>query len=160
MRLSRAKDVAYFMVSVNDLEYGDLVLPADKTLKALLRKNTWQMGDSAANRRALKPGDYLVFYLAGTNRSYFAATARVSSETRAIFEDYSDPRRVPKLPFMELELDLSDVVIWKTPKPVRPLLEKLSFVEPRLMKYWGLYFRQAMRRLTKKDYSLIVRGAK
>lgn len=62
------------------------------------------------------------------------------------------------LPFMSLAFDLKNVKRWKKPVLAVDLLERLEFVEPRLMRYWGLYFRQALRRISKRDFATITRG--
>lgn len=64
------------------------------------------------------------------------------------------------LPWMDLEFQMADVDLWEQPVPVRPLLPQLSFVEDRLMQYWGLYFRKATRKLDKKDYDTMIRAHK
>lgn len=142
--------VQYFMVSVNEIEYRGAVVGARQVLEALLEGGKWQLGESAANRRALKCGDRLVFYVGGKRGQAFVGEATVGSEPVPI----ADHR--PKLPFMKLELELEDAELWPVAVPVRPLLERLSFVEGRLLKYWGLYFRQSVRKLSRADYDMIM----
>ena len=124
----------------------------------LFDHGTWQLGDQAANRKYLQAGDRLVFYASGRKRMHFLGTAEVASLPREMNDADRGLFDGADLPFMSLAFDLKNVKRWKKPVPAVDLLERLEFVEPRLMKYWGLYFRQALRRISKSDYDTITRG--
>lgn len=145
MRSSKTPEVSYYMVCINDLETVDECLSAEEILNVLTRAGVWQLGESAANRARISPGDRLVFYMAGHRRCYLAGTATVASPPEPILKGQ-------RLPFMELSFAIRDVDIWEEPTPIRPLLRKLSFVEERLIPYWGLYFRGGTRKLSPRDF--------
>mgnify|MGYP000231291973 CR=1 FL=1 len=146
----------HYIVTVNDVELGDDKFKADDILRRMVEHRRWQLGERGAGRSSIKPGDQLVFYLAGKHRYCFAGVAEVGSAPDEIPEDSPIRFDGRPLPFMDLEFELADVTLWDTPVAVRPLLPKLSFVEERLIPYWGLYFRQATRRITKKDFAAIL----
>ena len=153
----REREVAFYMVSVNDIEaYGDTV-QAEAILRSLTAEEIWQMNGQAANRAALRPGDRLVFYMAGAKRQYIAGTATVASVPEPIPPGIRIAVDGMELPFMDIQFSIADVDLWDKREPIRPLLEKLSFVEKRLLPYWGLYFRQATRKVRKRDFGILTR---
>jgi len=146
----RKQETSYYMVSINDVETSRQLIPAEKVLEVLAKAGVWQISEYAHGRTSMSPGDRLVFYMAGKDRRYLAGTATVASKPVPIPEGQN-------MPFMRLSFSITDIDIWDEPTPIRPLLPKLSFVEERLIRYWGLYFRQATRRLSKEDFQILTR---
>lgn len=148
----------YLIANVNKLEAKGRTYTPETILGVLLERRLWQLNEKAANRKALQPGDLLVFYVGGPKRRHFIGTAEVASEVRELADADKGLFDGESLPFIDLAFDLKKVRLWKKPKPAAELLESLSFIEPRLRQYWGLYFRQALRQISKEDYETIVKG--
>jgi len=117
VRKAQRRKRNHHMVSVNDLELGDMPIGADDIFRTLTAEKRRQLGELAANRNALTPGDRLVFYMAGRNRYCFVASGTVASRRWAIPDDARALFSGDNLPFMDLEFEIADVQIW--PKPVR-----------------------------------------
>lgn len=148
----------HFLVSINTLEHRGVKYSPEEIFETLMDAGYWELGPDGANRTRLSPGDLLVFYMSGKGRYQLVGTATVASPPAAKCD--ADPILFGDrdLPFMKYRFAIKDQVKWGKPRPIHPLLTKLSFIEARLVPYWGLYFRQATRLLTKDDYVTLTRG--
>jgi len=131
---------------------------ADIASKAIFGKliatGSWYLADYTAFRRDYKPGDRIVFYLAGRGSRYFVGTAvvagavvEVGKANRGILCDFG-------LYGYKYELPLSDIVVWDNPKPIKPMVPDLAFIKDK--RYYGLHLRQGAARISESDYRLIV----
>ncbi len=129
-----------FQVSDQKTEHGQR--KAQEVFDILVAQNSvWGFGLNAANRKAIAPGDKVLFYLTGTDNQYFAGAATLISgaydnppESRSLFLDENT-----------LRIDLQDVLV---------------FPEPRYRKeISGLEWRPAMgssSKIIEKDYLTVL----
>lgn len=138
----------YIFVVADQSKYGKS-RSADETYTYLMRKNTWGFGENTSHRNEIKSGDTAVFYQAGGGGQKFLGTVTLAS---GAYKDSSS-----KDLFIDPEtykIDLDKVSVWDTPKPIEPLVEKLSFIKEK--QYWGTYFQGGCRKITAEDYSIIL----
>jgi predicted RNA-binding protein len=116
----------------------------------------WGLGERTPNRRNLKEGDRVVFYV-GLPEKVFAGTAQLASDSYRLTAEeasrYSHGR--PHLKD-EYGVRLSDIESWEEPRPVEPLAPALDFIENE--PYWYSYFQGGVREITDDDYLTIVHG--
>lgn len=115
----------------------------------LMAKEAWGLHPSTAARAKLTPGSAIVFYLGGKHQT-FLGTARTKGEA------YLDKSGASDGWYLEpgtYRVDLQDITIWDRPKPIKPLLKKLSFIKNILS--WGAYLQGGVRRIDEDDYRLI-----
>lgn len=115
----------------------------------LMHKGIWGLHPTTASRANIKSGDRLVFYLGGKNQKFLGMAKAVSeayfdkSSSENIFLDPTTYR-----------IDVSDITIWDRPKPIRPLLRKLSFIKN--VDTWGPYLQGGIRKISEADFNTII----
>ena len=123
-------------------------ISADAIYRELMSKNVWGLHPRTAQRAKVVKGDNLVFYVAGVEQ-HFVGTAVASSSTyfdeknKELFYDEST-----------MQMDIEQINIFDTPKPIKPLLNKLSFIKN--PQHWGPYLMGGVRKLNNTDFQTIV----
>ena len=146
-------NVAYYILIANRLGFGDRAVRPGDVIRELLPHKLWLLPNMAPYVLQFDRGDHFLVY-AGKESSFYA-----SAEGAGRVSDL-DPTLVPSdLPglggFFRYMLRFRSVTLFPTPLPASAVLSKLSFVQNR--KYWGLHFRQSVRRISEKDFQVIVR---
>ncbi len=105
-----------------------------------IEEKKWPIFTFTPNRKKLKTGDRIIFYKAGIEGKKFLGTAKLNSdlniETR-----------------LGYSISLTDIKIWKRPRSVEKLLDKLEFIRDR--KAWGRFFQGGVIKINGKDYTII-----
>ena len=101
----------------------------------------WPIYTLTRRRKDLKPGDKIVFYLAGLHNMKLLGTAKISSKLH-----------VDKV--HDFTVDISDVAIWKKPKPMKELVSSLGFIKNK--SNWGLSIQGGVVSLPPQDYETII----
>src|ERR1700730_7302121 len=125
----------------------------EDVLKQRFTDQFWGLGERTPNRRALKAGDKVVFYLGFPHRT-FAASAVLASDSFALSpsqqEDLSHGMYFYRAPY---GVRLSEISTWEHPCRVEDVLPSLSFIENK--DNWGVYFQGGVRYLTERDFEVI-----
>jgi hypothetical protein len=121
------------------------------------RDQFWGLGEKTPNRRALKAGDEVIFYL-GTPHRAFAASAMLASDSFAV----PAPEREKLSHGMEFYraqfgVRLTETKLWERPCRVEDVLSALSFIENK--ENWGVYFQGGVRYLPEGDFEAITERA-
>ena len=77
-------------------------------------KSAWGFGLHTANRKAIKTGDKVLFYLTGVDNQVFVGAATLAS---GAYEDKSEDSKDWYLDPETLRIDLKDAIIFDSPKP-------------------------------------------
>jgi hypothetical protein len=107
--------MAHYVFQVSDQSIYGKQRTAVEVFNFLVKnKNAWGFGVHTANRKVIKPGDKILFYLTGSKNQYFAGSATLKSgaykePTNESQEWYLDPET--------LRIDLEDVMVFDEPKP-------------------------------------------
>jgi len=117
-----------------------------KELRERLSYKEWPIYHYTPNRKRLRAGDKVIFYLAGTGGSKFAGNCTLSSKLKG------------KESGLDYTVDLADIAVWKTLLDVHDVLEDLIFVSRK--DSWGSYFQGGAISIHEKDYKLILSKAK
>ena len=143
-----------FIVTQHKID-GEL-LTAEAILTQRVNDLFWGLGEKTPNRRALKKGDRVVFYV-GLPQKVFAATATLASDSFQL----SDKQKVEfghgkKFYLSDYGVMLSDTQVWNTRRFVEDLIPNLKFIENK--ENWYVYFQGGVRQITEIDFRTIIQG--
>jgi len=147
--------VAEYLLVANRLGFGEQALRPNEVIKTLLPNRLWLLPETAPLVRKFAAGDRFLIYAGG--ESAFYAVAEGSGPPTGV--DMSIvPQHFPGLGgFFQYMLRFREVTMFTQPVSAAHVLDRLSFVKDR--RYWGLYFRHSVRRISRRDFDLIVRHA-
>jgi hypothetical protein len=117
----------------------------------------WGLGTRTQNRKNLRKGDKVVFYIARPEQ-VFAGTAELASDC---FDLNSQEQRALShdSPFFTAEhgVRLEAIETWERSRPMAPLSPMLNFIKnPR---QWWTHLQGGVRQVDETDYTTIVSGA-
>jgi hypothetical protein len=106
----------YYIFNVSDQQNYAKKRSAKETFNELVKENNiWGFGLNTANRKAIKAGEKVIFYLTGKDNQIFAGAATLAS---GAYEDNSEKSSTLFLkPNETLRIDLKDVIVFDQPKP-------------------------------------------
>jgi Endonuclease NucS len=116
----------------------------------------WGLGKKTPNRRDLKAGDRVVFYL-GLPHKAFAASAVLESDSFDL-----NPTQQANLSHgmefyrTEYGVRLVETNTWEQPRRVETVVQELSFIQN---DNWGVYLQGGVRYLPEADFEAIMRGS-
>jgi len=144
----------YLLIKRGSPDASGRELSALRSAECLLGCGIWPLWEHTRNRKAIKAGDQVGVYLAGS--SQVVATANV----RAVEHWTTELRR--RYPLMldgtpHAVVMLSDVKMLDPPIDVRSRLDRLSFIKPGVAK-WGVAFMGGTRATSAADFSALTVG--
>ena len=146
----------YWLFVVTSQKADGQIVEADEILRQRFRDRFWGLGEKTPNRRALKQGDQVVFYV-GKPHLAFAATSTLASDSFALTSEQKQQFSHGKAMYTtDYGVHLENAVQWDNPKLVKDLAPSLSFIENTLN--WGAYFQGGVRQLSEDDFRIIVEG--
>lgn len=133
------------------VEYG----PED-ILKQRFSDRFWGLGEKTPNRRAVQPGDKVVFYTGNPHKSFAgSATLRSASFTLSPTEQ-EQLAHGTDLFHANYGVWLEDPVIWEQARRVEDLLASLDFIKNKIS--WYAHFQGGVRQLGERDFQTICSG--
>ena len=134
---------------------GELLL-AEDILNQRMADQFWGLGEKTPNRRSLKKGDLVVFYV-GLPRKVFAASAQLDSDSFELNKEQKENYGHSKKFYSpDYGVMLTNVQIWKTAHFVEDLVPNLVFIENK--ENWFAYFQGGVRQVSEEDYRTITEG--
>lgn len=105
----------YYVFQVSDQsKYGKQKTGQEVFDFLVKEKSVWGFGYHTANKKAIQPGDKVLFYLTGADNQVFVGAATLKS---GAYEDATGKSKDWYLDPETLRIDLEDVVIFPEPKP-------------------------------------------
>lgn len=150
---------AHYLVIANNINaLSGEVIPAREVYTVLMDHGFWDFAERAPFFRKFKPGDKLVFYLAGVKERRFVGTATVAEAPREKTKGDIDPFAPARVPFYPWRVTLKDIKRWGDGKTFYTFVNKLSFLntEETPLQYIGLKFKGGLRALTEEDYRILL----
>lgn len=148
--------INYWIFVVNDDKIGKEKKKGIEIYNQRMSDAFWGIGERTPNRKRLKKGDKVVFYLAGSEGQKFLGTCTlVSGFDELGKEEWEKTRHGP---FFQTRhgAKLKDIERWDTLRPIHPLIENLGFIaKPEI---WGNYLQGGIRSISEDDYNLIMSG--
>lgn len=154
-KLSESQSLAFLLLVADGWDSRGARVPAEKIAEHRLSSARWPIYAGTKNRLALAPGSRVVIYVGGASS---AVAQHVIA--KGIIGEVRKPRRHeavegPDLlsddPFIILEL--TQVEVLRPPIPIKPLLERLTILNPGPK--WGAGLVGGCRRLTDADFHLL-----
>jgi len=112
--------MAHFVFQVSDQSAYGKQRSAQEVFDFLVKeKSAWGFGKNTPNRKAIQPGDRVLFYLTGANNQTFVGAATLKTgayenKSKESQEWYLDPET--------LRIDLQDIVLFPEPRPRKNFL--------------------------------------
>jgi hypothetical protein len=107
--------MAFYVFQVSDQSAYGKQKKAIEVFNFLVRDNhVWGFGSHTPNRKAIKPGDKIIFYIVGQNNQNFVGMARLKT---GAYENRNSDSQMLFLDPETLRIDLEDVTIFDEPKP-------------------------------------------
>jgi RecB family endonuclease NucS len=156
MDLRKHYDMNHWLFTVTQKKTDGGAFDAHQILKQRLDDMFWGLGERTPNRRYLKAGDRVVFYV-GIPHMVFAASATLGSDSFALTDvqknqyDHGNP-----LFRAEHGVLLENIQRWDSPRLVKDLVPNMKFIENK--ENWGAYFQGGVRQLSEDDFRVIVEG--
>jgi len=149
-----ATEQRYFVFIVNKGQGVHGKLPARQIYERLMPLGVWGIGERTPYRKELHKGSRVVFYQAGKGGQKFIGTATIASELRPMSDAQAAARRAVGIEPARYDLDLVNIDIWKDPKPVVDMLQRLQFISNK--DHFGVHFQGGVKRIDEADYYTIV----
>lgn len=116
----------------------------------------WGLGERTANRRNVRKGDAVVFYIARPE-SAFGGTARLSSDSFTLTSDQQEQYGHDSDFFTaDYGVLLDNIVTWETSRAVAALAHELELIEN--PEQWWAYLQGGIRQISEADYAKILSG--
>lgn len=113
----------------------------------------WGLGEKTPNRRALKRGDQVIFYL-GTPHKAFAASAVLASDSFTLSavqqEELCHGMEFYRAPY---GVRLEQTSIWERQCRAEEVVPSLSFIENK--ENWGIYLMGGVRYIPENDFRIV-----
>ena len=107
--------MSYYVFQVSDQSVQGKSRKAIEVFNFLVRDNSvWGFGRHTANRKAIKPGDSVLFYLTGPSNQTFVGSATLTS---GAYENKDPKMQNLYLDPETLRIDLDDVSVFSEPRP-------------------------------------------
>jgi predicted RNA-binding protein len=148
----------YWIFVVTDSNIGNKQMMAKDTFDQCIKDQFWGIGKKTANRKRLKKGDIVVFYLGGREGQMFLGNCRLDSKPVLVSKlDKKERRRLNRpRPFFSAEYGvyLTDIEVWPSPRPIQDLVSDLEFIRDK-DRYW-VHLQGGVRAISEDDYRIIV----
>ncbi len=143
----------YYMVIINNLQFGEKVTDAREIVRLLFENKIWLFSPFTPKVNSLRACDRLLVYAAGKGNRCFLGESTLVEPPKAL---HTVPKQLKNLATIySLGSGITDEILWPDVKPIMDLLPKLSFVKDK--KNYGLYLRQGLRELSEEDY-IVIKG--
>jgi len=107
-----------------------------------LETGNWPIFVNTRNRHSLRPGDDVVFYMAGDLGRNFVGISKISSRL-IIIKDKIDNY-----------VEIGCTKVWKKPKSIEDLLSELKFIKNK--SYWGIHMQGGVIKISRSDFDKIL----
>ena len=143
----------YWMFIATSQNEGRAEYGPEDILKQRVSDKFWGLGEKTSYRRAVQPGDKVVFYLGNPHKS-FSATATLGSASFALTPAQQDElAHGTKLFRAPYGVWLEEPVIWEHSRQVEDLVASLDFIKNKVS--WYAHFQGGIRQIGEKDYETI-----
>ena len=127
---------------------------AEEVLRQRIEDAFWGLGEGTPNRKNLKAGDKVVFYVGYPIKS-FAANATLATDAFRLSEEQQDAvshgTEFYRPPW---GVRLTDLRVWDEKKSAPNLVPVLDFIENKT--FWGTYLQGGIRGIKEDDFERIV----
>lgn len=145
-----------FTVTKHKLNEGNLT--AKEIFNQRMTDSFWGLGEKTPNRKHLKKGDKIIFYI-GSPECSFAGIATLKTDSFELNEEQKAQfGHGNSFYTSDYGVSLEDINIWNKEKSVKELLPNLDFIENK--QYWGTYFQGGVRQIDIQNFEKIINSEK
>jgi len=146
--------MSYWAFTVTEKKLDDGNLLAEEIFKQRTSDKFWGLGEKTPNRRSLRRGDRIVFYV-GWPLMIFAGTATLASDSFSLSDEQKDLYGHGKQFYRaDYGVQLENIDLFDSPRPVKEVIPSLKFIENK--ENWYVYFQGGVRQLSEDDFLTIV----
>ena len=136
------------------MDYWIFIVKTKVIFTQRMKDEFWGLYEKTPNRKNLKEGDRVVFYI-GTPIKAFAGTATLASPWFTLDEAEKEKYGHNQPDFTsDYGVRLEKIDVWDEPKSVEALVPQLQFIENK--DFWWSYFQGGIRYLPKADFQTII----
>jgi predicted RNA-binding protein len=148
--------MAYWLFVVTSHKSGGEEFSGEDILQTRFKDHFWGLGERTPNRKRLKKGDEVVFYMGLPRKEFVASTALASDSFALSSNQIKQYAHNTELYASKYGVLLDYPSIWSNPVPAERLVPQLEFIENK--EYWYSYFQGGVRELCSHDYRVIIQG--
>ena len=140
----------YFLFITNDsFDPDGSKIHAGLVLQKRLEQNIWEIYSNTANKKILKPGDLVLFYLAGSSKlaKHIVAEAKIAK----VFDPPSKASQDTYGPTPERCVQFEEIKEYEKKVALIDKFDELSFI-PKNRSKWGSAVQSGCRRILASDY--------
>jgi len=147
----------YWVFVVKDHLFEGRVIPAREVLADRVRNKFWSLNSRAPNVRKLSKGDRVLFYVtSGDGRGFMGKGVLAGAAHPITIEQRFHVIGAPSINF-DYAVEFSEAEIWPNLLSLDKLLNKMPLLIGR--KRPAAVFRGSIRRISERDYEVVVRAA-
>lgn len=127
-----------------------------ETYQKRMQDAFWGLGERTPNRRKVRRGDQVVFYIARPESSFVGAATLASDSIELTPDQRARLSHGSEFFTTQYGVFLEDIRTWDQPRPVAALALELEFIED--PERWGVYLQGGVRQISAKDYETLLSG--
>jgi len=146
----------YWLFTVTQKKRNGEILEAEDIFRQRQKDEFWGLGEKTPNRRNLRRGDRVVFYV-GWPLMIFAGTATLDSDYFSLSEEEKDRySQGDEFYRSDYGVRLTNIEVFEDQRFVKELVPSLKFIENK--ENWNTYFQGGIRQLSEDDFLTIIGG--
>jgi len=144
----------HWILTVKDEKIGTKKLDALSIYRQRMKDKFWGIGEPAKNRRWLKTGDHVIFYLGGKNGGKFIGASILDSPYIELSKKEKEKLTHPPFFTATHGVKLGEIEEWDEPLSIYPLISKLNFIANKTN--WGSHLQGSIKEIRSNDYTTII----
>jgi len=149
---------SYWAFVVKDHVFEGRVIPAREVLADRVRNKFWSLNSRARNVRRLSQGDKVLFYVtSGRERGFMGRGVLAGAAHPITVEQRFHVIGAPSINF-DYAVEFSEAEMWPTLLPLASIADRAPVLKGR--KSPAMVFRGSIRRLSERDYEIILEAAR
>lgn len=133
--------------------HEDQGITGEEVLRQRMQDRFWGLGEKTPNRKSLKSGDSIVFYVGSPIRAFVAKAVLAGPSYQLMPQESEELSHGKAFYRSQYGVRLEGIDVWLERRPVESLLPNLRFIENK--KSWGTYFQGGVRSLSEEDFRVI-----
>lgn len=143
----------YWLLTIRDQYQTTRKISAKEIFDIRVANSFWVVNEHNRNFHRIKEGDKAIFYQCGSKGKQFLGRCLVSSQPERLTQELKQLITTQPSSLFNHYVSLDDIEVWKNPKLLIPMLNKLSFI--RNKHHWGSYLQGGLRNISESDYFTI-----
>jgi len=141
-------------ILVKDHKLMGRTVSAVEVLKERVKNKFWSLSSQARNVKKIKPGDYVLFYIAGNDERVFGGYGVIASEPHPITPEQRFHIVGMSSEASDYAAEFSEAIVWDKPIALEELGDKLSILKGKLS--LKTPFRGSIIKITEGDYLTVM----